>query len=111
MILTMPASATLELETSADPLLTMAPLWRGPRDREMRIGRGALACATRTPAGPASLELRVAGRHVQARAWGPGAGEALARLPGLSATWTTRPHFDRGTKSSAASFAGCPGCA
>ncbi len=76
-------SSTIELETGADPLMTMAPLWHGPLDRQMRLGPGSLARATRTPAGPASVELRVAGRHVEARAWGPGATEALAQLPGL----------------------------
>jgi 3-methyladenine DNA glycosylase/8-oxoguanine DNA glycosylase len=74
---------TLELTTRADPLLTMAPLWQGPRDRQMRIGHGVIARATHTPAGPARFELHVAGRQVEARAWGPGAGELLARLPGL----------------------------
>jgi len=76
-------TATLELHSGADPLLTMAPLWQGPRDPQMHVGRGTISRATRTSTGPASLELRVAGRHVEARAWGPGAGELLARLPGL----------------------------
>jgi 3-methyladenine DNA glycosylase/8-oxoguanine DNA glycosylase len=82
-ITSMPPSDTLELETGADPLLTMAPLWHGPRDRQMRIGDGELTRATRTPAGPATLSVRVAGRRVEARTWGPGAGELMARLPGL----------------------------
>lgn len=76
-------TATLELSTRADPLLTMAPLWQGAGDRQMNIGRGTLIRATRTSTGPASFELRLAGRHVQARAWGPGAREVLASLPGL----------------------------
>ncbi len=78
-----PLRVTLELETPADPRLTMAALWHGPRDRQMRLGRQTLVRATRMPAGPATIELQMAGRRVEARAWGPGAGEALAALPGL----------------------------
>lgn len=77
------AGKALELETSADPLRTVLPLWHGPLDCQMRVGHGVIARATRMPAGPASVEVRVAGRRVEARAWGPGAAEALASVPGL----------------------------
>jgi 3-methyladenine DNA glycosylase/8-oxoguanine DNA glycosylase len=73
----------MEFDTRVDPILTMRPLWLGSLDRQMRISRRSVARATRMAAGPASFELRVAGRRVEARAWGPGAEELFARLPAL----------------------------
>lgn len=63
---------------------TLAPLRRGPGDPACRVtGDGAFWRASRTPAGPGTL--CVTGRYgeVEARAWGPGAGWLLDRLPVL----------------------------
>lgn len=63
---------------------TLAPLGRGPFDPVHRVGPdGALWRTTRTPDGPASLRLTVAGGEVRAQAWGPGADRVLAAVPEL----------------------------
>ncbi len=77
------ASTVIELRSGTDPLLTMRQLWLGPLDRQMQLGHNTLSRAARTPAGPATLELHVAGRRVEAQAWGSGAGHLLGLLPGL----------------------------
>jgi 3-methyladenine DNA glycosylase/8-oxoguanine DNA glycosylase len=61
---------------------TLRPLYRGPADPTIRLtGRTAIR-ATRTPAGPATIELRqIAPDRVSAAAWGPGATLALDRVP------------------------------
>jgi 3-methyladenine DNA glycosylase/8-oxoguanine DNA glycosylase len=62
---------------------TLFPLRRGTGDPTMRIeGREAWRAA-RTPEGPASLRLEQGEGTVVATAWGPGAGWALDRAPGL----------------------------
>jgi 3-methyladenine DNA glycosylase/8-oxoguanine DNA glycosylase len=66
-----------------DLALTLGPLQRGRHDPTCRIGRGAALRATRTPDGPATLELRRVGGGIEARAWGPGAGWALDGVPAL----------------------------
>ena len=58
-------------------------LWQGRSDPQMLFERGAVARATRTAAGPASVHIRVVGRDVVARAWGPGAEAALDSVPGM----------------------------
>jgi 3-methyladenine DNA glycosylase/8-oxoguanine DNA glycosylase len=49
----------------------------------MRIDRAETLRASRTPAGPATLHLRVSGTHVDAEAWGAGAEWALEHAPDL----------------------------
>lgn len=70
-----------------DLRLTLGHLWRGPWDPTMTLAPARVRRATRTPSGPAVLELGArpgGGRTlVTARAWGPGAGAALAALPAL----------------------------
>ncbi|MFT4081422.1 MAG: DNA-3-methyladenine glycosylase 2 family protein [Nocardioides sp.] len=65
----------------------LAGLRRGSGDPTYRIeGRGTGARhwrGMRTPAGPASLALRVRGTAIEANAWGPGADWALAGVPRL----------------------------
>jgi 3-methyladenine DNA glycosylase/8-oxoguanine DNA glycosylase len=55
----------------------------GLYDPSCRRGPGTLWQATRTPAGPAGLFLRLVDRAVHASAWGPGATRALSRVEGL----------------------------
>jgi 3-methyladenine DNA glycosylase/8-oxoguanine DNA glycosylase len=64
---------------------TLGPLVRSHRDPAHRLGAdGAFWRAARTPAGPATLALRVAaGGEVRVAAWGEGAEWALAGLPDL----------------------------
>ncbi|HXG25774.1 MAG TPA: hypothetical protein VNL94_02850, partial [Candidatus Binatia bacterium] len=46
---------------------------RGAGDPTMRVAAAGAIRATRTADGPATLELRLSGSAVLARAWGPGA--------------------------------------
>ena len=66
-----------------DLALTLGPLQRGRFDPTCRIGRGSAVRATRTPDGPATLELQRDGDAVVARAFGPGASRALDDAPAL----------------------------
>jgi len=71
------------IENGANPLLTTSVLWQGPADAQMRLSDAGMMRAFWTADGAASLELRVDAAEVTARAWGPGAGAALAAVPGL----------------------------
>lgn len=57
---------------------------RGPGDPTHRRRGGTWFRATRTPAGPALIELTPAGDRASARAWGPGADWALEQFPRLA---------------------------
>ena len=61
----------------------LGPLVRGSGDPTMRVAAAAAIRATVTPAGPASIEIRVDNGHARARAWGPGASALLDGLPAL----------------------------
>lgn len=64
--------------------LTLGALQRGPGDPTQQVGLdGALWRTARTPDGAATLRLAARGTEVDARAWGPGAGWILARVPDL----------------------------
>ncbi len=78
-----PRVRRLRLVSGADPLATMAVLWQGPSDPQMRFQDGAVTRATRTAAGPASIHISVEGHEVVARAWGSGAEAALDSIPDL----------------------------
>jgi 3-methyladenine DNA glycosylase/8-oxoguanine DNA glycosylase len=63
---------------------TLRPLIRGRSDRAHRIQDGLFWRVALTPAGPATLALRQAGRdEVQASAWGPGAAWSIESVPDL----------------------------
>jgi 3-methyladenine DNA glycosylase/8-oxoguanine DNA glycosylase len=79
----LPQEHRFHLDGGADPMLTMPVLWQGLSDPQMRFENGAVLRATRTAAGPASLHIRVVGKEVVVRAWGPGAADALAAAPGM----------------------------
>ncbi len=75
-----------EVVTPRGPLdlaLTLGILGRGPSDPCVRVGRSGAALATRTASGPATLVFTPAVEAVHVWAYGPGAGEAIARAPGL----------------------------
>ena len=73
----------LPLRRPLDLGLTLGPLWRGHHDRTMRVARGEVWRATRTPAGPATLRLRTGSGRLDAAAWGAGAAWALEQVPEL----------------------------
>jgi 3-methyladenine DNA glycosylase/8-oxoguanine DNA glycosylase len=62
---------------------TLSPLRHGHGDPTMRLETGRAIRATRTPAGPATLEVREAGDELIVRSWGPGAAWAVAQAPDL----------------------------
>ncbi len=68
----------LDLRGPLDLATTLGPLAHGRGDRTIRVGRREAWLAFRTPAGPATLQLRLtAPAHLAATAWGPGATHAL----------------------------------
>ena len=77
------AEVVLRLDVPLDLALTLGPLWRGSGDPSMRIEGAAVWRATNTPSGPATLRLARQESAVVARAWGPGADDALASVPDL----------------------------
>ena len=78
-----PLERSYVLRSHTDPELTLGALWWGPGDAQMQLAPGRAALAMRVAGGPASVELSWRGSAVAARAWGPGAQEALDRVPGL----------------------------
>jgi 3-methyladenine DNA glycosylase/8-oxoguanine DNA glycosylase len=76
-------SLTLVLDRPLDLVLTLGPHLRGRYDPAMRLTRDHAIRATRTPDGPATVELRLLGDRLAIEAWGPGAERALAAAPAL----------------------------
>lgn len=62
---------------------TVGMLRRGRTDPTTVIENGVIWRALRTPSGVATLALRATRTEVHASAWGPGADEALSRVPRL----------------------------
>lgn len=76
-------SRTERLHGPLDLQATLAPFRQGRHDPCLRLRADCCWRATRTPAGPATLQLAVAGDELTARAWGPGAAWALEHVSGL----------------------------
>lgn len=74
------ATRTIELDGPMDLRALLGPLARGSGDPTMRVASGAAIRASVTPDGPGSIEVRVAGTTIAARAWGPGARHLLGGL-------------------------------
>jgi 3-methyladenine DNA glycosylase/8-oxoguanine DNA glycosylase len=74
---------TVRLERPTDLRFVLGLLVRGAGDPTMRVASGAAIRASVTPAGPATIELRVAGTELRAWAWGPGADHLLDGVPAL----------------------------
>ena len=82
---------TYEADRPVHLRLTLGPLRHGRDDPTCRFAADGVWRATRTPDGPATLRLRAQGaadptgcsRQIDLWAWGPGAGWALERAPGL----------------------------
>jgi 3-methyladenine DNA glycosylase/8-oxoguanine DNA glycosylase len=67
-----------------DLVATTFPLRQGLDDPTIRVAGTTVWRALRTPAGPATLRLRVDGDELEATAVGPGAAAALELAPGLA---------------------------
>jgi hypothetical protein len=64
-----------------DLALTLGPLRRGSGDPTMRVARGQVWRASRTPDGPVTIRFAEADGGIQAEAWGLGAAWTLDRAP------------------------------
>lgn len=78
-----PAERTIPIEGPLDLRLTLSHLGHGAADPTFRVVDGAAWRATRTPTGPATVEIVRLPDAVRVRAWGPGAAWALAAAPEL----------------------------
>ena len=72
------AEGFVALTSPIDLGLTLAPIAHGRGDPTIRFGPDGIWRATRTPAGAATLHLRVAGGGIAVEAWGPGATAAVS---------------------------------
>jgi 3-methyladenine DNA glycosylase/8-oxoguanine DNA glycosylase len=78
------AERSLPIEVPLDLRLTLGIHRRGRGDPALRFeASGSVWRATRTPDGPVTLLIELRAGVVRARAWGPGAGWALDRIPAL----------------------------
>ena len=87
------------LEALGEPIdlrTSYAPLFAGFGDPTMRLSRDRVLRASRTPQGPATIELRWSAhaRAVEASAWGEGAAYLLDRLPDLLGLEQPAPRFE-----------------
>jgi endonuclease III len=74
----------ISLRGPLDLAATLGPLRHGSGDRTLRLGSAEAWLAFRTADGPATLRLALpATTHLEASAWGPGGGAALASVPAL----------------------------
>jgi 3-methyladenine DNA glycosylase/8-oxoguanine DNA glycosylase len=74
---------TIALDRPLDVARTLVINRRGHGDPTIRVGAAAVVRATRTPDGPATIQVRHGGNRLEAEAWGPGAERLLADLPAL----------------------------
>jgi 3-methyladenine DNA glycosylase/8-oxoguanine DNA glycosylase len=79
-----PSERRVALIAPLDLRRTLGPLWRGRGDPTLRIGADGVWRATRTPEGPATIHLAIAGDELVARAWGDGAAWALEQSPAMA---------------------------
>jgi 3-methyladenine DNA glycosylase/8-oxoguanine DNA glycosylase len=71
----------IRLDGPLDLGLTLGPQLRGTSDPTMRLSARAAIRATRTPDGPATVQLLHQGTTLLVEAWGPGADRAVDAAP------------------------------
>src|SRR5919201_2354860 len=77
------ARATVAPPSPIDLALTMGAFRRGPYDPTIWFDAGQVSRSTRTPDGPATLQLRPMGDQIEAQAWGAGSGWAISHVSKL----------------------------
>jgi 3-methyladenine DNA glycosylase/8-oxoguanine DNA glycosylase len=77
------ATLRLVLDRPLDLGAVVGSLYRGAGDPTMRLARGRMARASWMADGASTLLVTLGDGSADAEGWGPGAGEALARLPAL----------------------------
>ncbi len=87
---------TIQLHGPLELTRTLAIHRRGGGDPTMRLLPGGVLRATRTPSGPATLEIHQSADRISAEAWGPGADAALEALPALIGLDDDRTGFEPG---------------
>jgi len=78
-----PLETTIRPAWPLNVVTTLAPLWQGPGDPQMRLQPRVVERTCHTPDGPASVRLVVRREDLFVQAWGTGAGAAVADLPNL----------------------------
>jgi 3-methyladenine DNA glycosylase/8-oxoguanine DNA glycosylase len=84
------------LDVPLDLVRTLGVHLRGSGDPTMRLAAGHVIRATRTPDGPATVELVVRADHLASEAWGPGADRLLERIPAFVGLDDDRAGFTPG---------------
>jgi 3-methyladenine DNA glycosylase/8-oxoguanine DNA glycosylase len=74
---------TIPLDTPLDLGRIVGLHVRGRGDPTLRVGDATAIRASRMRTGPATVRMDLRGDRLEAEAWGPGADEALERLPAL----------------------------
>jgi 3-methyladenine DNA glycosylase/8-oxoguanine DNA glycosylase len=87
------AARTIVPPFAIDLRATLGVLRHGAGDPTVRVVRGEVWRATRTPMGPATVHLRTADDRVEAEAWGEGAEWALDHVPDLIGCHDDRAGF------------------
>jgi endonuclease III len=82
-----PVEAGWQLRRPLDLRRTLGILCHGAGDPVSRFAAGRFWWATRTPQGPGTLALWLAGGSLRAQAWGPGAAWMIEAVPGLVGEW------------------------
>ena len=77
------ARATVAPPSPIDLAVTMGAFRRGPYDPTIWFDAGQVSRSTRTPDGPATLQLRPMGDQIEAQAWGAGSGWAISHVSKL----------------------------
>lgn len=88
------ATRRIPTPEAIDLALTLGPVRRGTRDRTMRIGRGEVVKASRTPQGPVTMHLRPVAGAIEVEAWGPGSAWLLEHAPGWCGALDETATFD-----------------
>lgn len=78
---------------------TLLPLRRGMGDPTIRFDESGVWRTLLTPAGPATMHLRLSGGGVDATAWGPGAEWAIDGVPELLGSGDDLDGFDVSTNT------------
>lgn len=85
---------SLPLPHPLDLPRSLAHLQVGQDDPTLKISRAGVVRATRTPEGPATIQLQLAGGALSVQTWGPGSGWALEHAGDLAGLRDDPTGFD-----------------
>ena len=84
---------TIRLPFAVDLRRSLLPLRLGKHDPTIHLANTEVVRASRTPAGPATLQVDHLGDRLEVEAWGPGAAWALEQAPATLGTLDERTGF------------------